>query len=179
MIFRLNAIFVIGILTIGFSACTGSTTSENTAVLNSNSGNAANNAKANTNNPLAVTTPALEQTTNEAPTLTPVVRAFYDALKNKDDAALRKVLSQEFITSIEADMKEENRKGMAAYMAELDKIPEKPVEVRNEKIQGNRAVAEIKGGAYPNWTPFGFINENGTWKFTGGSPALENVSNSK
>ena len=143
---------------------------------NMNAGNTANAAVANTNNPLAVSTPTPEQTANNAPTLTPVVHAFYDALRNKDDAALRRVLARDFIRSIEADMREEKRKDMAAFMAELDKVPDKPVEVRNERIQGDRGVAEIRGGAYPNWTPFGFVREDGLWKFSGGSPALENVS---
>ncbi len=112
-------------------------------------------------------------TTNNAPTLTPVVQAYYEALKKKDDALLKSVMSQAFIKSVEADMKEEKKTNMAAYMAEFDTIPEKPVEVRNEKIAGNDAVAEIKGGAYINWTPFAFTNEGGKWKFTGGSPVLK------
>lgn len=112
-------------------------------------------------------------TTNNAPTLTPVVQTYYDALKKKDEALLKTVMSQAFIKSVEADMKEEKKTNMAAYLAEFDTIPEKPVEVRNEKIEGNDAVAEIKGGAYINWTPFAFANEGGKWKFTGGSPVLK------
>ena len=58
-----------------FSACGGSN-----APANSTNTNAANDtAVANSNNPLAATTPTPEQTTNDAPTLTPVVRAYYDA----------------------------------------------------------------------------------------------------
>jgi len=86
---------------------------------------------------------------------------------------LKSVMTQEFIKSVEADMKQEKKTSLAAYMAEFDSIPEKPVEVRNEKIEGNDAVAELKGGAYLNWTPFAFANEGGKWKFTGGSPVLK------
>ena len=81
-------------------------------------------------------------TSNNAPTLAPVVQTYYEALKKKDDALLKTVMSQAFIKSVEADMKEEKKTGIAAYMAETDTIPDKPVEVRNEKIQGNDAVAE-------------------------------------
>jgi len=170
---KYKSLFFIAIASVMMAACGGTESTSNS--INTNAGNT-NIAKANTNNPLSVTTPTPEQTVNAAPTLTPVVHAFYDALKNKNDAALKRVLSRDFIVRIEADMKDENRKDMAAFMAETDKVPETPVEVRNEKIQGDRAVAEIKGGAYQIWTPFDFINENGAWKFTGGSPALDNVS---
>lgn len=112
-------------------------------------------------------------TINNAPTLAPVVQTYYEALKKKDDALIKSVMSQAFIKSVETDMKEEKKTSIAAYMAEFDAIPEKPVEVRNEKIEGNDGVAELKGGTYINWTPFAFINEDGKWKFTGGSPVLK------
>ena len=157
-----------------FSACGGSNVPANST--NTNASNTS--VAANSTNVLTTTTPTPEQTTNDAPTLTPVVRAYYDALKNKDSAAMRKVLSKDFVQRIEDDMREEKQKDLAAYMAETDKVPEKPVEVRNEKIQGDKAVAEIRGGSYPVWTPFAFVKEDGVWRFTGGSPALESVSNS-
>jgi hypothetical protein len=112
-------------------------------------------------------------TSNNAPTLAPVVQTYYEALKKKDDALLKSVMTAEFIKSVEADMKEEKKTGLAAFMAETDTIPDKPVEVRNEKIEGNNGVAELKGGAYLTWTPFAFVNEGGKWKFTGGSPVLK------
>ena len=40
------------------------------------------------------------------------------------------------------------------------------VEFRNEKIEGDKASAELKGGTYVNWTKFNFVKENGEWKFT-------------
>lgn len=139
-----------------------------------------NVANANANVPVPATNSALETTkkpeaatANNAPTLAPVVQAYYEALKTKNAALLKSVMSKEFIASVEADMKEEKKTNIAEYLAEFDKIPEKPVEVRNEKIEGTDAVAEIKGGTYVNWTPFAFINEGGKWKFTGGSPVLK------
>jgi hypothetical protein len=153
------------------AACGGETTptgGTNTNLANTNAASPAANAA----NLDPVKKPEAA-TTNNAPTLTPVVQTYYEALKKKDDALIKSVMSQEFIKNIESDMKEEKRAGIAAYMAEFDTIPDKPVEVRNEKIEGNDAVAEIKGGAYINWTPFAFVNEGGKWKFTGGSPVLK------
>ena len=166
-------IFAFFLLSTLLAACGG--TEGNTAT---NANTAANTGMANSNaaNAVAYKTPTQEATTNDAPTLAPVVRGYYDALKNKDDAALKDVLSKEFVESIQADMKEEKKTNMALFLAETDKIPDKPIEVRNEKIQGEKGVAEIRGGSYPNWTPLAFIKENGKWKLSNENPAIENVS---
>lgn len=163
-------VFVFSIAFIVIGCGSDSATSKN--------GNAVNNTATKVNSNVPITEPTKRpeaETTNNAPTLTPVVYAYYDALKKKDDAAVRSLITAEFLKSVEADMKEENRKDLAGFMAEYDTIPEKPVEVRNEKIDGNKAEAEIRGGAYPNWTPFGFAKENGTWRFTGKSPDIDRV----
>jgi hypothetical protein len=167
-------IFLTFIVAIGitFAGCGGTTT--NTNVSNANVANVNANAPAQpTNSALEPVKKPEAATTNNAPTLAPVVQTYYDALKKKDDAMVKSVMSQEFIKSIESDMKAEKKTSIAAYMAETDSIPDKPVEVRNEKIEGNNGVAEIKGGAYLTWTPFAFVNEGGKWKFTGGSPVLK------
>ncbi|MEO8042803.1 MAG: nuclear transport factor 2 family protein [Acidobacteriota bacterium] len=171
MQFKMFLTFVLGIAA-ALAGCGGTTTTIN--VSNTNGANTAGNAAIPASNSALETTKKPEAATaNNAPTLAPVVQAYYKALQTKDAALLKSVMSKEFIASVEADMKEEKKTNIAAYLAEFDKIPEKPVEVRNEKIEGNDAVAEIKGGTYVNWTPFAFINEGGKWKFTGGSPVLK------
>jgi len=169
---RLNLLFTFviaaAIIAIG---CGGASTTP-TGGSNTNLANT-NTASPSTNSNLEPIKKPEAATTNNAPTLNAVVQTYYDALKKKDAALLKSVMSQAFIKSVEDDMKEEKKTNIAAYMAEFDTIPEKPVEVRNEKIEGNDAVAELKGGAYINWTPFAFINEGGKWKFTGGSPVLK------
>jgi hypothetical protein len=173
---RLNLIltFVIGIV-LAAAGCGGGTVTP-TGGSNTNASNA--NSSTNTilpadNSGLATTKKPETATVNNAPTIAPVVQVYYEALKKKDDALAKSVMTQDFIKSIEEDMKAEKKTNIAAYMAEYDTIPEKPVEVRNEKIEGNDATAEIKGGAYINWTPFAFKNEGGKWKFTGGSEVLK------
>lgn len=171
---RLNLLltFIIGAVMFALGCGGPSTTpagGTNTNVANAN----ANASTPATNSALETTKKPEAKTENNAPTLTPVVQTYYEALKTKNAALLKSVMSKEFIASVEADMKEEKKTNIAEYLAEFDKIPEKPVEVRNEKIEGNDAVAEIKGGTYINWTPFAFINEGGKWKFTGGSPVLK------
>ena len=165
---------IIAASTVFISACGGTPTQNGNTITAINTASAVN-APANSDSPVATTKKAEVATANNAPTLAPVVQAFYDALKKKDDAALMAVLSADFIKSVRADMKAEKKTGMAAYLAETESIPDKPIEVRNEKIVGDKAVAEIKGGAYLNWTAFAFIKEGGAWKFTGGSPEIDNV----
>ncbi len=56
----------------------------------------------------------------------------------------------------------------------------KTIEVRNEKIEGDSAVAELKGGSLGVWTKIKFVKENGEWKFASpeDSPELEGVTKS-
>jgi hypothetical protein len=116
-----------------------------------------------------------EETFNNAPTLAPVVQQFYDALRDKDEAKLKETLTAKFEKTLEDDMKSQNEKNLAAFVAKTDYRPGQVIEVRNEKIQGDKGVAELKGGAYKNWTAFDFAKENGKWRFTGGSPEIDNV----
>jgi hypothetical protein len=172
MNFRITFLIIISIF---LTACpsTEEPKTNNNAV---NKNTAVNNVAANTNSPIVnPTAKPVADTINNAPTLAPVVQAYYDALKKKDDAAIRKVLSAEFIKTLEADMKEEGKKSLSAFIAELDKVPEKPVEVRNEKIEGEKGVAEIKGGVYVNWTPISFVKEDGVWKMSNESPDITSV----
>ena len=150
------------------AGCGGPAANTNTNVNNVNA-NAANSHGQMT------TTRNDEPTENNAPTLGPVVQQFYDALRDKDDAKLKETITADFQKTLEEDMKSKNQKSLAAFVAESDYRPGQVIEVRNEKIQGDKAVAELRGGAYKNWTSFSFAKENSKWKFTGGSPEIDNV----
>jgi hypothetical protein len=157
------------------NACGGTETASTGNTANTNAVNTA--TAANANHPLMTTKTPEAATTNNAPTLGPVVQAYYDALKKKDDAAVRETMSTEFLKSIESDMKEEKKTNLAAFLAETDD-PNTPIEVRNEKMEGDKGVAEVRGGVYKNWTAIAFGKENGKWKLTGGSPEIESVKQS-
>ncbi|MEP6947516.1 MAG: hypothetical protein ABJA02_16475 [Acidobacteriota bacterium] len=64
---------------------------------------------------------------------------------------------------------------MSSYLAEYDGVSDKPIEVRNERIEGDKAVVEIKGANFLNWTPYILLKEGGIWKWTGQSPDLDSV----
>jgi len=152
------------------AGCGGAEISTN--VSNANLQNA-NTARPANNSELGTVKKPEATTTNNAATLAPVVHAYYEALRKKDDAAVRQVLASEFLASIEADMKTEKKTGLASYLAETDQLPEKQMEVRNEKIEGNKGVAEVKGGSYASFVKIAFINEGGKWKLSNESPALK------
>ena len=107
-----------------------------------NSAGNANMANANANtNPLETKKPEPEKVTNNAPTLTPVFKAFCDAWAKNDEAALRKVYSKDTIKFFEDQMKLDKAKSLIKYLEPTDKVSGNPCEVTNEKIEGDRAVA--------------------------------------
>jgi hypothetical protein len=157
--------FVLTILAIGCGGPAAPNVNSNTPV----------NANRNTGNAVVInpTPKPVEATTNDAPTLGPVVRAYYEALKKKDDAALRDLLSKGLLKVTEERMKEEKKTGLAAYMAETDRPGN--IEIRNEKIDGDRGSAQLKGGTYVNWSSIGFVKEDGKWKMSNESAEIQGV----
>jgi len=138
-------------------------------------GNVANTATApNSNNPLETTKKPTEAVTNNAPTLAPVFKAYCDAWVKNDEAALRKVYSADTVKQFEQDMKAEKAKDLMKFLAD-DKVSGKPCEARNEKINGDSAVAEIVSDIYPKGFPIIFVKEGGEWKMTTKSPDIDSV----
>lgn len=166
-------LFIIAcLLAFAMTGCGGGGSPENTP-RNTNAN--ANATKANTANPLEVATPTPEQTTNNAPTLTPVFKAFCDAWVKNDEATLRKVYSSDTIKSFEVEMKAEKAKSLIKYLEDLDRVSGTPCEVTNEKVTGDTAVGKIHSNRYPNGIDVIFVKENGEWKLTNRSPVLDSV----
>ena len=180
MSFQKYFVFIIlfgGFILLTLSGCSGAANTSTNATANVGSMNR-NVAQANADNPFNTTKKAEEATTNRAETVAPVVAAYYEALKKKDDAALRKVYSRETLQSLEKDMKDEGAKSLAVFITELEPVPDQPFEVRNEQVQGDTAIAEMRGGAYPNGIKIKFVKENGEWKMTNESPEFQSVKQS-
>ena len=155
--------------TVLFVGCGGSgetpTNSSNRNVANAPSNTGASNA----NNPLGTTRTPEAATSNNAPTIAPVVQSFYDALRRKDEAGVKKYLSQSALKYWQDEMKTEKKTSLLAILEENETPIEEKREVRNEQIQGDSAIAEMKGGSLGVWTKVRFVKENGEWKF--GSPS--------
>ncbi|MEO7672513.1 MAG: hypothetical protein ABIU09_00370 [Pyrinomonadaceae bacterium] len=170
MKFQKLFLFVISVAAFLSIGCGGGEPA-NVKPANGNSGNT-NVAKANSNNPLMVTTPTPEQTTNNAPTLTPVYKAYCAAMMKKDEAAIRKMYSQDTIKNFEEQMKDSGIKTFGKFL-EDDGVTNELCEVRNEQITGETAIAEIRTTGYPNGIKIIFVRENGEWKLTNRDPNFD------
>lgn len=158
-----NAILIIGLLAslVLMSACSSEPTADNANAANTNAANqAADNA-----DPLAVQTPKKEETTNNAPILSPVLKEYCRAKVAKDEAALRKIYWSESIKRFEEGMKQDGIKSLPEYLA-IDEVTNEPCEARNEVINGDNGSAEIRVKFAPQGVRIKFVKENGEWKIT-------------
>src|SRR5687768_15817830 len=92
---RFNILVLITILTITvfFVGCGGTESPANSTARNPANANS-NPATSNSNSPLGTTKAPEAATSNNAPTLAPVVQGYYAALQKKDEAGAKKFLSQ-------------------------------------------------------------------------------------
>jgi hypothetical protein len=153
-----------------FSACGDSTTTTTNVNVTANRANNAAPVNANVDkDPLAAQTATPESTTNNAPTLTPVYKAYCAAWVKKDEAALRKIYSSDTIADFEKKMKLDGVKTLVDFLAD-DKASNELCEARNEKITGDTATAEVRTLGYPTGIVVVFAKENGEWKLTNRRP---------
>ena len=97
----------------------------------------------------------------KASTPTEGFKAFYEAAKKKDAAALKRTISKAMLTELENQAKKEN-KPFDEFLVSVN-VPDAMPEVRNEKIDGDTATLEVKGRG-DNWRSTKFIKEDGEWK---------------
>ena len=146
----------------GDSAPPANTANTNTGIRNANA------PASNTNSPVAVSTATPDQVTNNAPTLTPVYKAYCAAVVKKDDAAVRKFFTADTLKSFDEGMKDEGIKSLSEY---VDKVTNEVCEVSNERVKGDKAVARVKTVSYPTGFEVLFEKENGEWKMSNMDPA--------
>lgn len=158
----------IALFSISMLGCGGNTPTANNAAANNTAANG------NTNSPVETKTPAPVETTNNAPTLTPVFKAFCDAKIKKDETALRKVYSADTIKNFESQMKDEKVTSLVKFL-EDEKVTAKLCEISNEVITGDKAVALIMYDSYPKGLKVQFVKENGEWKMTTQAPDFDAI----
>jgi hypothetical protein len=160
-------LIALSIFTLIFTGCTNSQeTNSNSNVKPANSNTA---VVVNSNSQLGTTKTPEAATTNTGATIAPVIDGYYEALQKKDEAGVKKYLSAELLKKYEAEAKAE-KKTWLAYLLEIEDPVSEKREVRNEKIEGSSAIAEVKGGSLAVWTKYGFVKENGEWKIAPESP---------
>jgi len=174
MRFQVLIFCTVVIFSLLLTGCPGNPPATDNSAVKTNS-----NVSGNTgpDNRFIPTTPTPETTNNEAPTLKATFLAYCDAKTKKDEAALRKVYSQATLKQFETEMKEENEKSLVKYL-EVDQVSNKVCEIRNEKIEGDTGVAEVKTEGMPNGVKIKFVKENGEWKMTNEVPGFEDMKKS-
>ena len=103
--------------------------------------------------------------TSSSPTST--LKAFVEAQKKKDVAAMKQTLSKPSLAMLEKAAKAKE-KDLDDFIAEGLKTPgsksEKMPETRNEKIDGDNGSLEIKDDGMKNWETMYFVKEEREWK---------------
>lgn len=161
----INKVYILVVLgSVVLAGCGGSS---DVAVNNGAANINANNATGANTGTLAVQTPTPAATTNDAPTLGPVYKAYCAAMANKDEAAIRRIYSRETIAYFEKEMAADGEESLLAFLS--DDQPSN-CEARNEEITGDTGVAEIRSKAYPNGLRVVFVKEGGEWKLTNKRP---------
>jgi hypothetical protein len=96
---------------------------------------------------------------------TATFKAFYEASKKKDAAAMKKRLSKGSLDMFDKLAKAQN-KSTDDMLKEVDKDDKstKAPETRNEKITGDTATLEVKNDKTEKWDTLPFVKEDGEWK---------------
>lgn len=89
-------------------------------------------------------------------------KKYHAALKNKDGAALRAMVSKDDLRVLE----ESGLRADTLLLAAADRAPAKIPETRNERINGDTATLEYREG--DRWETLRFVKEDGTWKISVG-----------
>lgn len=95
-----------------------------------------------------------------AATPTAAMRAYYDAAKKKDYAALKDLVSDEYLKEM----------AKAPFPLErmlrplTENVPSTVPELRNEKVNGDRATLEVRNGETRAWETIRFVRQKGGWK---------------
>lgn len=98
---------------------------------------------------------------------TSTFKAFFEAQKKKDVAAIKKTLSKGSLDMMEKAAKEQKKtvdealaEGLNSPASKSDKMPE----TRNEKIDGNNATLEVQDEDSKKWETMYFVKEGSDWK---------------
>ncbi len=98
---------------------------------------------------------------------TATFKAFFEAQKKKDVAAIKKTLSKASLDMMEKAAREQKKtvdealkEGLENPASKADKVPA----TRNEKIDGNNATLEVQDEESKKWETMYFVKEDGSWK---------------
>lgn len=95
---------------------------------------------------------------------TATYKAAYAAMKNKDVAGFKKVLSKKDLQEMEDDAKQAGKSSddLLKEVMNAFKLP-KSDESKDEKIDGDKATLQVRNEK-DEWETINFIKEDGDWK---------------
>jgi hypothetical protein len=94
---------------------------------------------------------------------TATVKAFYDAAKARDAAAIKSTMSKGSLDMMEKFAKMQNKSLDDALKEPNSSPPPASFEARNEAITGDTATVEVKDEK-GNWEKIPLVKEDGKWK---------------
>jgi hypothetical protein len=101
----------------------------------------------------------------KASTPTEAFKNFYEAAKNKDVAALKRVMSKATLTEMEKEAQGQSKSLDDFLATESQKgLPPAMPQTGEEKIEGDKATLQFKSEKATNWSSATFIKEDGEWK---------------
>jgi hypothetical protein len=100
----------------------------------------------------------------KASTPTELFKNFYTAARNKDVAGLKGMMSREALADTERDAKKKGQALDDFLAAQGEYFPPNMPEIRNEKVEGDKASLEFRREGAANWSTAWFVKEDGEWK---------------
>lgn len=95
---------------------------------------------------------------------TATYKAYYAAMRNKDLAAFKKVLTKKDLQDVEDDAKKVKKSSDERLKDLMAAIPlPKSDESKDEKIDGDKATLQVKNEK-DEWDNINFVKEDGEWK---------------
>jgi len=146
---------VLAFSAFALAACKQAANTNNTN--NSNNSNTTSNTTVNKN-----TSPPAS--TGDYSTPTAAFKTFYEAAKAGDVEGLKRSFSKKTMEEVTKDAAKSN-KTVDESLKEISKdTPAGLPEIRNEKIEGDKASAEMKDDKMDKWIKVYFVKEDGKWK---------------
>jgi hypothetical protein len=97
------------------------------------------------------------------PSPTETLKEYVKAVENKDAAGIKRTSSKKTIEMMEKFLEPGTTFEDSVKKAEPMPVW-KNVEIRNEKINGDKATVETKGESSDKWVEVSFVKEEGRWK---------------
>ncbi len=151
------------VLAATLALCALALTGCNKAATNTNNANstANSNATANSNKPPVA---ADASATGDYSTPTAAFKTFYEAAKKNDIEGMKRSMTKKTMAVMEKAAAEEKKSVDEAFKEMNKDAPSSVPEIRNEKIDGDKATVEIKDDKMKDWSTVPFVKENGQWK---------------